>query len=201
MAPAVARRHQVFHRLAQQLAVAVAEHPFGLGVGKDDAAAGVDDHDGVGHELEQVAVARFHQLGIAQHLEVRDVLHRAQVALKAALGVEDGLGGDAHIDVRTVAPPTHRFLHSQAFAAGLGQGLRDGISLSGRGDQRGQRLADGLRRRVAEDLLGGGRPLRDLAIRQHDHDRVRVLARQEVGECDLHEKAAVVALTAPFPMA
>jgi hypothetical protein len=58
-------RHQHFHRLPQQLAATVAEHPLGLGVHQDDPAVAVDHQHAAGGGLHHQAEALLRPLALA----------------------------------------------------------------------------------------------------------------------------------------
>ena len=117
---AVAVGQQHLHRLPQQFSTGVAKHPLGLGVDEHDAPGHVDHHDRIGGGFEQIAKPRLQQLGVALHLELRDILLARQEVQHLPICIAHGLGRYIDMHQRAVLATTHRLLHRGAQAQGLG---------------------------------------------------------------------------------
>ncbi len=186
---AQAGRHQLLEQAAAQLAAAIAEQGFRLAVGQHDAAAGVGHDDGVRRRFEQAAEARLDQLGVAQHLEVGDVLLAPQNVLDVAIAFTDGLAGTVDVDQRAILGPAHRFVGGRARRQGL---AHDGLFLAQavrRHDQVAQHIAGRLLRAVAEHGLGARCPAQHFPGGRGQDHRVRRFIQDQGTEVCCHRRA------------
>src|ERR1700752_4178666 len=97
-----ALRQQHLHWLPEKRPAVIAEHPFGLGIDKDDTSGDVEHEDGVRSELEEVTESHFEQLGVALHLQVRNVLLGGQQEAETAVRAHHRLARDVDMHQRTV---------------------------------------------------------------------------------------------------
>ena len=165
---AVAVGQQHLHRLPQQFGTGVAKHPLGLGVDEHDAPGHVDHHDRIGGGFEQIAKPRLQQLGVALHLELRDILLARQEVQHLPICIAHGLGRYIDMHQRAVLATTHRLLHRGAQAQGLGteKVLFVRAALGHDQVEHGAPLHFGLR--IAKHQLGRRVPFQHHALgRQH----------------------------------
>ena len=89
---AKACRQQYLDRLTQEFGTQIPKHLFGLCVDEHDAPGHVDHHDRVRQGLKQILKTCLDQLGVAHHLQVRDVLVAGNKVRRLATRVANYLG-------------------------------------------------------------------------------------------------------------
>jgi hypothetical protein len=197
MGTAIAARKQDLDERAQKLASLVSEQHLGLAVRKHDAPGLVGHDDGVGRRFEEIAVLRLDELGVAQNLEMRDVLLRDDDEFRAPLGVVDGLVRNDGVDERAVLAKPRRFKCREAGGERFAPELIEVVNVSVRDDQGVDRAAEGVRARIPEQPFGAVVPVEDFAGWRGDGDRVGKLPQEKIGQLARKENSFRAAFLFP----